>query len=582
MVMITPGVYSAEKNAFPNSIVAVPTAVPAFIGYTEFARDRGKSIAQTPWRIASLAEFEQFFGGPPTGLVTFSITEVGNPASGSEAGNGSHEVSGSGTGGTVGTLPVEWSANVPLARRDADVLASAGGRSKYTLRQTGGFYLLYHSLLHFFQNGGGPCHVVSTGTYQEGADTKTAFKAEDFLAALETLKQQAEPTLIVAPEVVLLAHDDCFTVQGRILDHCGLDMKNRFAILDIWEGYWDDGQRSSVSDFRDKLDTTVPSYGAAYFPWLNTSILSVSDLGCQNLDTTSWDVLLQALIDDLDPVAGLQYRANPTAYKDQSAPRPDPNAKPDPIWSNRNIAALLKYGTKPSIDPAAAAGEVAKARADQVSLDKLLRAISPFFNAVLGEMLKRVNILPPSPAMAGLYAQVDNQRGVWKAPANVAVSGVVSPTLNISAADQEDLNVTPQGKSINAIRSFVGEGTLVWGARTLDGNSLDWRYVSVRRTLIMLQESVKLELQAMVFEPNVAETWVAVKGMITNFLTSIWKQGGLAGAVPEDAFSVSVGLGDTMTQDDVVKGILRVTVLVAASHPAEFIEITFQQQLQNP
>lgn len=148
------------------------------------------------------------------------------------------------------------------------------------------------------------------------------------------------------------------------------------------------------------------------------------------------------------------------------------------------------------------------------------------------------------------------------------------------AEEQEELNVTPQGKSINAIRSFIGEGMLVWGARTLDGNSLDWRYINVRRTMIMLEESCRLAAQAIVFEPNTASTWVTMQSMISNFLTGIWKRGGLAGTVPEDAFSVQVGLGETMTPEDVLEGILRVTVLVAISRPAEFIEITFEQQMQ--
>ena len=126
----------------------------------------------------------------------------------------------------------------------------------------------------------------------------------------------------------------------------------------------------------------------------------------------------------------------------------------------------------------------------------------------------------------------------------------------------------------------MGEGIKVWGARTLDGNSLDWRYINVRRTMIMLEESVKNASRAYVFEPNVASTWLNLKSMIQNFLTGIWKRGGLAGATPDDAFSVHVGLGDTMTPEDVLEGILRVTVLVAIVRPAEFIEITFQQQMQ--
>jgi phage tail sheath protein FI len=217
---------------------------------------------------------------------------------------------------------------------------------------------------------------------------------------------------------------------------------------------------------------------------------------------------------------------------------------------------------------------------NQRMLNNTLLAASPIFKTVLADIQAKLNLLPPSAAMAGVYTMVDNNRGVWKAPANVSLAGVVRPAVSISAEDQEDLNVTTQGKSINAIRAFVGEGVLVWGARTLDGNSLDWRYINVRRTMIMLEESCRLAAKAMVFEPNVANTWVTIKSMLQNFLTGIWKRGGLAGTVPEDAFSVHVGLGETMTPDDILEGILRVTVLVAVSRPAEFIEITFQQQMQ--
>jgi phage tail sheath protein FI len=213
-------------------------------------------------------------------------------------------------------------------------------------------------------------------------------------------------------------------------------------------------------------------------------------------------------------------------------------------------------------------------------LHKALAVTSTLYPKIMDEARGLMNVMPPSAAMAGLYTMVDNTRGVWKAPANVSVAGVIKPAVEISHGDQEDLNVTTAGKSINAIRSFIGEGALVWGARTLDGNSLDWRYINVRRTMIMLEESCRIAAKAMVFEPNVGNTWVTIKSMISNFLTGIWKRGGLAGAVPDDAFSVQVGLGETMTPEDILEGILRVTVLVAISRPAEFIEITFQQQMQ--
>jgi len=136
------------------------------------------------------------------------------------------------------------------------------------------------------------------------------------------------------------------------------------------------------------------------------------------------------------------------------------------------------------------------------------------------------------------------------------------------------------GRSINVIRPFPGVGTLVWGARTLDGNSQDWRYINVRRTLIMIEQSLKLATRAYVFEPNDASTWITVKSMFTNFLINLWKQGALAGAVPEQAFDVQIGLGATMTPTDILDGIMRITVKVAVVRPAEFIVITFQQQQQ--
>jgi hypothetical protein len=120
----------------------------------------------------------------------------------------------------------------------------------------------------------------------------------------------------------------------------------------------------------------------------------------------------------------------------------------------------------------------------------------------------------------------------------------------------------------------------VWGARTLDGNSQDWRYINVRRTMIMIEQSLKLACRAYVFEPNDSNTWVTMKSMMNNFLADLWKQGALAGAIPEQAFDVQVGLGSTMTPADILAGLLLVTVKLAIVHPAEFIVITFQQQQQ--
>ena len=190
-------------------------------------------------------------------------------------------------------------------------------------------------------------------------------------------------------------------------------------------------------------------------------------------------------------------------------------------------------------------------------------------------------ILPPSGAIAGLYARIDRERGVWKAPANAGLIGVIAPTVKISDEEQMGLNVDAGShKSINAIRSFPGRGTLVWGARTLAGNSGEWKYVNVRRLFIMIEESIQKATQFAVFEPNTASTWIKVKTMIEGFLFNLWQQGALAGAKPEHAYYIKVGLNVTMTAQDILDGIMRVDVGIAAARPAEFIILRFSHKLQ--
>jgi phage tail sheath protein FI len=299
---------------------------------------------------------------------------------------------------------------------------------------------------------------------------------------------------------------------------------------------------------------------AAYYPWVNTTIVQDGSLSFQNIENA--DVLQQLIGAELTRQApGAAYRARSEALAEMVA-------------KIRNREADWTDVRGKPLDP----GLIASERA---LLEKSLVATSPLFNAILQEMKASLNLLPPSAAMAGVYTTVDNSRGVWKAPANVGLAGVISPAVSITHDEQEDLNVTTDGKSINAIRSFIGQGTLVWGARTLDGNSLDRRYINVRRTMLMLEESIRLATTAYEREPNHASTWIAIKGRIRNFLTGLWVRGALAGSSADDAFSVHVGLGETMTAQDLLDGTLRVRVLVALVRPAEFIEVTFQLQMHS-
>ncbi len=214
------------------------------------------------------------------------------------------------------------------------------------------------------------------------------------------------------------------------------------------------------------------------------------------------------------------------------------------------------------------------------TLENSLLEQFPTYKNLVAELNQSLSVLPPSGAVAGVYAQVDSNRGVWKAPANISLNGVSDLTYQFSQSETDDLNVdTNFGKSVNAIKYMTGMGHMVWGARTLAGNDNEWRYISVRRFFNMVEESVKKSTVWAVFESNDANTWIKVKGMIENFLTLQWRNGALQGAKPEDAFYVKVGLGETMTSLDILEGRMNVEIGMAVVRPAEFIILTFSHKL---
>ena len=211
--------------------------------------------------------------------------------------------------------------------------------------------------------------------------------------------------------------------------------------------------------------------------------------------------------------------------------------------------------------------------------DALLSAFG-FYKELVTKAAEALNLLPPSGAIAGVYAATDRERGVWKAPANVSLNAVIGPAVKISHEQQAEFNVDVNaGKSVNIIRSFTGKGTLVWGARTLAGNDNEWRYISVRRFFNFVEESVKKATEQFVFEPNDANTWVRVQAMIENFLNTLWRQGALQGIKPEHAFYVAVGLGKTMTPLDILEGRMIIEIGMAAVRPAEFIILRFSHKM---
>lgn len=390
-------------------------------------------------------------------------------------------------------------------------------------------FYLYDSLRLFFKNGGGKCYIISIGTYG-------TVRKSDFETGLDKLKKQDEPTIIVFPDAVKLG-TGIYDIQKKALEQCS-ELKDRVVICDLPEaGGWQQG----IDDFRDNIGMNFLKYGAAYTPWLQSNLgvsihyrdiqgkIKDTDGNSITLDTLTTDANIQKIITDLDAAIAAEDTVKENIFENSLF-------ESYPVY--RNII-------------------------DRLSTSSALTSI------------------PPSGAIAGIYALVDSSRGVWKAPANVSLAGVVGVTEFIDSKEQEELNVdVVAGKSINAIRPFTGKGIMVWGARTLAGNDNEWRYVPVRRFFNMVEESIKKSTYWAVFEPNDANTWIKVKSMIENFLVQKWREGALAGAKPDEAFFVKVGLGVTMTAQDILEGRMNVEIGMAVVRPAEFIVLKFSHKMQ--
>lgn len=182
--------------------------------------------------------------------------------------------------------------------------------------------------------------------------------------------------------------------------------------------------------------------------------------------------------------------------------------------------------------------------------------------------------VPPSGAVAAAIQRTDRERGVWKAPANIALLRVVKPQYGPNHRDVDDL-FYPEGVSINLIRSFPGRGVRIWGCRTLAADTL-WRHIQVRRLVSYVESNLSDIARTAVFEPNNAITWFKLKGFATVWLRQLWQGGGLHGTKEEQAFQVLVGLDESMTQTDILQGKLLMKIFLAVLQPAEFIELRLQ------
>ncbi len=683
MAYKTPGVYVEEITTLAPSVVAVETAIPAFIGYTEAATDDdGSNLRFVPKRIKSLLEYQSFFGGDfvPTTYQVVVDTTAGN---------------------AVGAVSPRNSGNTE--RR----------------------YRLFSCVRHYYANGGGPCYIVSVGSYADAPALGTAAPPAGLAGGLARVEPVDDPTLLVFSDGVSLSAADMGSLQVAALAQCE-KLQDRFVIMDVGQGDQPISPTlDPIAEFRQNVGTNSLKYGAAYYPWVRTIYgpevhfrqLRLVDtaavpLADAAIDAFTTDAALNALVPvvraadttvgtvvsavDVSGMTGpgalTLSRANFAQLSDHFATRLDqlrqlpsnatdadvrqrftnalilpralalalraietaaglpatltlaitdlrgdtdlratvsglvgyeknagvmsavsatrsvgdvatdyanlngsdwilPNANAGAIAANADVftgatlrATALNAATALGrfFDPLAAAVLSLFSATEFLAneAEKQLFARHPVFGNILSQVTRTMVLLPPSGAVAGVYAAVDRTRGVWKAPANVSLADVSGVAVRVNDQMQEDLNVTSTGKSVNVIRAFAGKGSLIWGARTLAGNDNEWRYVPVRRFFNMAEESIKKASEPFVFEPNDRGTWVRVRAMIENFLTVQWRQGALAGAVPQQAFFVKVGLGETMTAQDILEGRMIVEVGLAVVRPAEFIILRFAHKMQ--
>ncbi|MDR8390620.1 phage tail sheath subtilisin-like domain-containing protein [Aliifodinibius sp. S!AR15-10] len=576
----TPGVYIEEISTLPASVAPVATAIPAFVGYTEKrVRDRKTLDPNTPVMISSLLEYEQIFGRAYD--EAFSITLTG---------------------------PSTTLEDTSFTITDPGSLSP---------------YMMYYQVRMYFANGGGRCYIVSVGdeTYADVQDpsANNDLDVTDLEEGINALEKEDEPTILVVPEAALLTDaNDRQTINDALLGQCA-KLQDRFAIMDVVETTSDDDVLADATGFRGEVGMNDLKYGAAYYPSLKTTIrryftessIIITDnrggagagpyhLFPFSLMKEGSDFTVgQFIITNNNEISGDDF----TIGTDTLTADTDFAVGSDAAGSAENLAAAINGLASTDFEAshlphsnivlitAAVPGGSGAVTLNYASNDAddgatvtamaTVAADKELYNLISDEFDKKRLTLYPSGAMAGVYARVDRNRGVWKAPANVSLNLVDEPNILVTSEEQAPLNVDADtGKSINVIRQFYQKGTIVWGARTLAGNDNEWRYVPVRRLFIFIEESIEKASEPVVFEPNDANTWSKMKAMIENFLTGLWRDGALAGPTPEQAFFVKVGLGQTMSAIDILEGRLIIDVGIAAVRPAEFIILRFQHKLQ--
>ena len=618
----TPDVYIEEISVFPPSVAEVETAIPAFIGYTEKAiRNAPKDLELKPTKIYSMKEYENYYGFPKED--TLNITVVRDSV-------GSLKVDPSfkvpilnylmyysikmffDNGGgqcyiiSVGNYPSDTTTtpqiadltkglnaleledeptlivipeSVKLLSTEYQTLVQAVLKQCEKLRDRFAIFDLYNGDkdLNETPTGANSNYLTSNRDYFGNDSLKYGAVYYPFLkTTLNFYVNDGETNVKVTPPVgsdatATATVSVAGVITGIAVNSGGTGYTSAPTV--VISGGGGTGATATATVANGEITgITVDSDGTGY-----TSPPTISFTGGGGSGATA-SVSVAGVITGIAVTSGgTGYTSAPTiSFTDGGGTGATATATVSAAGVITGIT--VDSGGTDYTSPKVVITAAAPVAANLANFKTSNTALYNFVKSVLKEHFV---ILPPSGAVAGIYAATDSNRGVWKAPANVSLANVIEPVIKLDNARQDDLNIDPTtGKSINAIRSFMGKGTLVWGARTLAGNDNEWRYIPVRRFFSVVEESVKKSTYWAVFEPNDANTWVKVRGSIENYLTQKWREGALAGATPKEAFFVKCGLGITMTAIDILEGRMNVEIGMAVVRPAEFIILKFSHKLQ--
>ncbi|WP_028050783.1 phage tail sheath C-terminal domain-containing protein [Cellulomonas sp. URHD0024] len=514
-----PGVYVEEIPSSQKVLASAPTAVAAFVGFTERAPQDDPNDPQglAPRLVTSWTQYESLYGGFVEGAILplsvygyflnggslAYIVRVPNAEPSGEPARLALPAADRSLGLPIAVESVEPDANLTIVVEAAEVADDHDGPAPFSIT------------------------IVDGGEAVESYDDLTLGGPRDAATVINKTSKRVKVEVKLAEDVDLSSQLELLKPGAYTLEHAApkpVQVNGRkFA--------GSESARTGIAGLAIADDVTIV---------LVPDLVTAATKADGSLDLGLWKAVQTSLI------AHCEQHANRLAILD--AP---PGLSPQGVKEWRTDTAQFDSAFAALYYP-------------------WIKVENPTGSNGNSEIL-----IPPSGHVAGVWARTDETRGVWKAPANDTIRGVLDVERNITQAEQGVLN--PLG--INAIRPFGQRGIRIWGARTLASDT-DWTYINVRRLFNMIEATILEGTQWAVFEPNDVTLWEGVKRTLNAYLRGLWSAGALFGASPQEAFFVNCD-ATTNPPESIDAGKLVVEVGIAPVKPAEFVIFRISQNKQS-